>query len=408
MGTDSNTKDCNGPMADQVHFNVGGTKFSTTWATLQRLPSSKLGRLHERINEIKGEHTEFFFDRNPAVFGCILDFYRNGVLHLPETVCGRQIREELQFWDISAGLVSSCCWRVLYKDDGVEKTMRLLDMELPVFPNGMQMLQKAEKVTSTIWNLLEYPSSSLMAKGYMLFYFLVVVASVIPDLLDHGTFHVLDLANVVFLLDVLTRFIMSPYKARFFLSVINVLDILALLACAVTLIISLVGLLLGRTLHTPSLLQILGFLRMLKYIRFYRVLKANRSLALLLLAMFKSKRTIFMYVAIMIINCVLIGILFFWFERLQRQQTMGESIHWAFITMTTIGYGDIIPLTTGGRVLSVLCGISGLILLALPISAIYHNFSTLYSHNRDRERHVTDLDRCRPTVMPFNQPAQIM
>ncbi|XP_060064826.1 potassium voltage-gated channel protein Shaw-like [Ylistrum balloti] len=407
MDTSSNTPQvCNPPMIDLIHFNVGGTRFSTTWATLQRIPNSKLGRLQESIHASQLAQTDFFFDRNPAVFGSVLDYYRTGVLHLPETVCGRQIREELAFWEIPAGLVSNCCWRILYKDDGVEKKMRLLDMELPVFPNGMQLIQKAEKMSTTIWNLLEHPSSSLMAKGYLMFYFLVVVVSVIPDMIDVGTLHFIDLTNIVFLVDVFVRFAMSPNKARFFLSVINVLDILALIACAVSVLLTIIILITEAQLS----MAVLGALRMLKLVRFYRVLKANRALALLLLAMFKSKRAIFLYVSIMVINCVFVGLLFFAFETTGENSQyidISESIYWALISMTTIGYGDIYPMSTGGRVLGILCGVSGLVLLALPITAIYNNFTTLYAHNLDRERHVNDIDKCRPSIVPVSQPTHV-
>ncbi|XP_033725627.1 potassium voltage-gated channel protein Shaw-like [Pecten maximus] len=399
---------CNSTMSDQVHFNVGGTRFSTTWATLQRIPNSKLGRLQEGGKEIQQEHGEFFFDRNPAVFGCVLDFYRNGVLHLPETVCGRQIREELGFWDISAGLVSSCCWRVMYKDSGVDKTMAFLDTEMPLFPNGMQLIQKAEKMSSTIWNLLEYPSSSLVAKGYMLFYFVCVLLSVIPDMVDIGILHILNLANLVFLLDILIRFIMSPNKVQFIFSVINILDIIALMACIVTLIVSLVDIVFGIRLPL-ILLQIFGIFQMFKYIRFIRVFKASRTFALLLLAVFKSKRALLLYVSVMMVNCVFYGIIFRWFETKgeDRQNVdVAISIYWALISMTTVGYGDIYPVTTGGKVIGVLCAISGVILFTLPISVIYQNYKTLYSRNRDRENHAIDLDRYRPTLVPFYQPTQ--
>lgn len=150
-------------MAEQVNFNVGGTRFTTTWETLQRVPGSKLSQLYQESDEKKGQ-SDYFFDRNPAVFGCILDFYRTGVLHLPETVCGNQIREELEFWGISPDSVSSCCWRVLYKNSGGEKAMRLLDLEIPVFSRGRQWIRNAGSLPTVIWNIMEHPQSSLMAK----------------------------------------------------------------------------------------------------------------------------------------------------------------------------------------------------------------------------------------------------
>ncbi|XP_069101853.1 potassium voltage-gated channel protein Shaw-like [Argopecten irradians] len=398
---DNDQKMINNAMTDQVHFNIGGTKFSTTWSTLQKVPNSRLARLQDDAKDTQQEQREFFFDRNPTVFGCVLDFYRTGVLHLPETVCGRQIREELGFWEISVGLVSSCCWRVLYKDDSVDKTMAFLDAELPVYPNGMQPIYKGERMSSTIWSLLEHPSSSLVAKGYILFYFICVVVSLIPDIIDIGFLHILNLVNMVFLLDFLIRFVISPNKVRFICSIINILDAVALVSCVFILIVKIVELLIADlNMSTHALVM----LQMLKYVRFYRVMKASRGLTLLLLAMFKSKRAIMLYLAIMLVNCTFFGILTMWFESAEEYNYFMDvptSLYWALITMTTIGYGDICPVTVAGKMIAVLCGISGLVILALPISAIYRTFSTLYARNRDRERHAIDL-QYQPTLVPVN------
>lgn len=146
-------------LPEQVSFNVGGTRFTTTWETLQRVPGTKLSGLYG-----EDRRAEYYFDRNPSVFGCILDYYRTGVIHLPENVCGNQIREELAFWEISPNLVSRCCWRTLYRNSGAEKTLDLLNLEIPVFTTGRQLIQMAQRVPTFVWNVMEYPQSSLLAK----------------------------------------------------------------------------------------------------------------------------------------------------------------------------------------------------------------------------------------------------
>lgn len=52
--------------------------------------------------------------------------------------------------------------------------------------------------------------------------------------------------------------------------------------------------------------------------------------------------------------------------------------------MTTVGYGDYYPTTTGGYVIGVLCSITGIILTALPVAVIGSNFNTYWEHNRKR------------------------
>lgn len=51
-----------------------------------------------------------------------------------------------------------------------------------------------------------------------------------------------------------------------------------------------------------------------------------------------------------------------------EDRRLGESIYFAFITGLTIGYGDITPQTTLGRLLSVILGVMGMILMGLIIA----------------------------------------
>lgn len=77
----------------RVVLDVGGERHQVMWATLQRVPHSRLGRLrqattHEAILQLCDDYdlTEnmYFFDRHPRSFGVVLNFYRTGKLHLVE------------------------------------------------------------------------------------------------------------------------------------------------------------------------------------------------------------------------------------------------------------------------------------------------------------------------------------
>ena len=59
---------------DRVILNVGGTHHDIRRSTLVRHPATRLARL------VAGsEKSHFYFDRNPAVFNSVIDYYRNGI-----------------------------------------------------------------------------------------------------------------------------------------------------------------------------------------------------------------------------------------------------------------------------------------------------------------------------------------
>ena len=63
------------------------------------------------------------------------------------------------------------------------------------------------------------------------------------------------------------------------------------------------------------------------------------------------------------------------------------TMWWTVITMTTVGYGDFYPVSTFGYVVGVVCAITGIIVLALPVAAISGTFSNLFSRNSELQRH---------------------
>lgn len=120
-------------------------------------------------------------------------------------------------------------------------------------------------------------------------------------------------------------------------------------------------------------LRLLRFTSLLNIFRFYR---SSRVLLLLKTLWHEIWYEILVF-GIISIQCVIIaGTLFFVSENGVNPQvrSIGDGIWWSIVTLTTIGYGDIYPFTTGWRIIAWFLAFFGIGLVALPTGILASGF----------------------------------
>lgn len=144
-------------------------------------------------------------------------------------------------------------------------------------------------------------------------------------------------------------------------------------------------------LFAPS--ETYGDLRVLKLISMVRVLKLTRySASLLMLARVyrENKNTLFAAMLVMMILVFIAATGIYIFEKNVQPNAFGSipaCMWWAVVTLTTVGYGDITPITMGGKLFGTLVMVCGVGIAAMPAGIFASSFVQLI-REQEHERRI--------------------
>ncbi|KKH47876.1 ion transporter [Methanosarcina sp. 1.H.A.2.2] len=231
---------------------------------------------------------------------------------------------------------------------------------------------------------------------------LTILLSIIVVMLDSvsnlaalygGLFYFLEwIFTILFTVEYLLRLICVGRPLKYATSFFGIIDLLAILP-------TYLGLLLpgGRYLLV---------IRSLRLLRIFRVLKLAQYLGeaeLLMRALHASRRKITLFLFTVLNLVVILGSMMYVIEGAESGFTsIPRSIYWAIITLTTVGYGDIVPETNLGQALASFIMIIGYSIIAVPTGIVTSEITYASKYLKGRvcqncsyEGHDSDAKFCK-------------
>ena len=150
--------------------------------------------------------------------------------------------------------------------------------------------------------------------------------------------------TIIFTIEYIARILAVKKPIKYIFSFYGIVDFLAILPQYISLFL------------TGS--EVLASIRALRLLRVFRILKLTRYVSesnKLMKAMRASRAKISVFLYFLLIICVLFGTLMYLIESDESGFTsIPESIYWCIVTLTTVGYGDIAPITPMGQFIACL------------------------------------------------------
>lgn len=166
--------------------------------------------------------------------------------------------------------------------------------------------------------------------------------------------------TIFFTIEYIVRIWIVSKPKKYIFSALGIVDLLAILPTYLSLF--LVG------------TQGLAIIRALRILRIFRILKLMRfvSEAVILVRALKTSRhkiTVF-FMALMVLVFILGSIMYLVEGSQNGFHSIPQSIYWAIVTLTTVGYGDVVPVTVLGKIIASIIMLLGYSIIAIPTGIV--------------------------------------
>ncbi len=249
-----------------------------------------------------------------------------------------------------------------------------------------------------IFDLINRDRKGMLASRIYDWYMLImIIASIVPLMFikDYPIFKVIEIVTVTaFIIDYILRWYTADIQLkRGWVSYI-------VYPFTPMAIIDLLSILPGLNLISPEF-KLLRLTRLVKIVRLLKIFRYSDKISIFLRVLSKEKDVLLSVLMLAVFYIFITALIMFNAEPHINPHTGEETFHsffdalyWATVTLTTVGYGDLCPVTDIGRVVSMISSLFGVAIIALPSGVITASYLEELREYRKHSHRGTENKCC--------------
>ena len=260
---------------------------------------------------------------------------------------------------------------------------------------------------------LIFEADTPTGKWFDIILLILILASVLAVILEsvpsldaryHNLFITVEwLFTIVFTIEYILRLycVYKPWK--YATSFFGIVDLLAILPTYLSILF-----------YQSHYLTVIRALRLLRVFRIFKLAKYSYGGKVILVALRQSRAKITVFLTFVILMTTLIGSLMYVIEGGTNDgfRSIPQSIYWAIVTLTTVGFGDITPQTPLGRFFSAMVMILGYAVIAVPTGIVSAELASVKETGLNtqtcrycsKDGHDDDAEYCKFCGEILNEP----
>ena len=167
--------------------------------------------------------------------------------------------------------------------------------------------------------------------------------------------------TILFTIEYILRLIVVKKPWKYMASFYGVIDLLSILPTYISIFFP-----------QSQFLIVIRSLRLMRVFRIFKLTRFVRESMTIVLALKASARRILVFLSFVVLLSIILGTLIYVVESPQNESfsSIPQSVYWSIVTITTVGYGDISPVTPVGKLIASLIMLLGYAIIAVPTGIV--------------------------------------